>query len=1132
MTQFRLTFFLALFMSCLYINSAELQDTKEYYIWLNVYDKLLGSNGNDNAPALSDYGTNENADSYIFIAEASGENGYVLLKQKSSGKYLAASTQDSWSVVFKNTKGTSNEYKWAAKEGLNVSLVNKKNTSRRLGVDGAHSSADYVNVYYNKIKGTHAEFSIIPVNGDLTASRRSFVSEPYTNAIGRKQIDYYQVYGQNITLDEEADVHIMAPKQAIAGTNARITINNVSTWLIFDNIQPSEVINSYLSKIRFGTATASVGSNCRVAIYLNGAVVIPTRVRTTAIHPLELYSEKNCEGTRTYENVGSFTSLGNKNNTTRSFILHRGYMATFATGTKGSGYSRVYVADHDDIVINELPQALDQRISSVYVKEWNYISKKGWCSTNSSNAIATEINKMRATWFYTWSADKSSNANYEYIPIKQHLYWPSNSEIISKSDATAVLSFNEPEHSEQHTSDKCKCGGTISAWTACTKTPDFLETGARIGSPAPTDASWLTEYAGHVDDMAYRCDFVAFHAYWGTNEASDAKAWYNRLKSIYDQTHRPIWITEWNNGASWTTESWPSSYDDKIERNRKAIQDIVEMLDTCSFVERYAIYNWDSYYRAMINWDDGNVLPAGQVYRDNHSTFAYNAKVQKTPNWWAPSAKQPTLSVTQADNGNLNFIVKNPNTDMTETLEIQRQSEDGTWETFYTLTERWRLDNEDINIKNIDSQGSDLEVDRFRVSVTTLLGKTVYSSTQDFGYITNPIIETDSKNAVEGWILSRDAANGYTKSTGDTYFEVWDNSAQAINFNYYQDLTELENGIYSLSATVFNTTDNVTDATVNGAVGLYAQNKNSLYFSPVYDNVELSADATEINNLPTLTINNIVVNDGTLRVGVRNLGNMTARWAGADNFILRKTKPLEGVDLDKMSDAADISLYELMPSSSDDPLSTPRDASMFIVNPDCNRKSTYRWTTKNIETKTDSESYDASATNSYWNIWKSGAYTSSMSQDITGLPEGTYTFSAIVRGQSTAEVILSAVTPNAQGTASFTGTNASSDDGSEYPQGWHKVTTSPVEIKRGETLSLKLEMQSSGTAWWSADHLQLTLIDIPETKTQINYILDDRRNGFSAMTRQTVYDLSGRQIRRTVLAPGIYIINNKKVVIK
>ena len=52
-------------MSCLYINSAELQDTKEYYIWLNVYDKLLGSNGNDNAPALSDYGTNENADSYI-----------------------------------------------------------------------------------------------------------------------------------------------------------------------------------------------------------------------------------------------------------------------------------------------------------------------------------------------------------------------------------------------------------------------------------------------------------------------------------------------------------------------------------------------------------------------------------------------------------------------------------------------------------------------------------------------------------------------------------------------------------------------------------------------------------------------------------------------------------------------------------------------------------------------------------------------------------------------------------------------------------------------------------------------------------------------------------------------------------
>ena len=1121
-----------LLLSLLWLSSASaaaLADGSEYFIWLNVYDKVLGSDASGSAPALSSYMQNSDADSYIFVAEASGENGYVLLRQKSSGRYLTASTANTWSVVFKDARGTSNEYKWATREGLNVSLVNKKNTSRRLGVDGAQGSADYVSVYYDKIRGTHAEFSIVPVDGDLTTSRRNFVGEAYTNAIGRQQIDYYQVYNQTVESDADADIHIAAAKQAIAA-NGKVTLGSLQTWLIFDNVKPSEVISTYLSRIRIGTSAAANGTNCRVAIYLNGAVVIPTRVRTTRLYPLELYSEPNCEGTRTAENAGSYTSLGNKNNTVRSFILRRGYMATVATGTNGSGYSRVYVADHADIVVNELPQALDQRISSVYVREWQYVSKKGWCSTNGTGAITSEMNKVRATWFYTWSADRSSTADAEYIPIRQHLSWPSMSEISSKN-ATANLSFNEPEHSEQHTSDKCSCGGTISAWTSCTKTPDFGSTGARIGSPAPTDASWLTEYIGHVDDMAYRCDFVAFHAYWGTNEAANAQAWYNQLKAIYNATHRPIWITEWNNGASWTTESWPSDYNDKLEKNRKAIQDIVEMLDTCSFVERYAIYNWDTYYRAMINWDDGNVLPAGQVYRDNHSTFAYNAAVQKVPNWWAPSAKQPSLTVEQASTGKLDFIIENPNTDMTASLTIERLQDDGTWATFYTVADRWRFDNADIELKNISAEGVNLETDRFRVCVTTLLGKTVYSTAQDFGYITNPTIEASSKNAVEGWTLSRDAANGYTKATGDTYFEVWDASAAAINFDYYQDLTDLEDGIYSLSANVFNTTDKVAGAQVNGAVGLYAKSASQLYFAPVTSDCALASDATDISSVGTLTIDNIVVQGGNLRVGVRNLGTMAARWAGADNFLLRKTASLDAADVAHLQDQAAISLYELMPADSDDPLATPRDASRFIVNPDCNRKTSYGWTTKNVDYKTDAEAYDTLATNSYWNIWKSGAYQSTMTQEVNGLPEGTYTFSAVLRAQSTATMRLVASTLSTSREATFVGTNTATSADAQYHQGWQVVTTEPIEVKRGEALTLSLTVDAESTAWWSADHFQLTLVDIPSELTAIDNLCIKEPSAEYKNARN-VFDITGRQILQRPLKRGIYIINNKKVAVK
>ena len=1110
--------------------AAVLTDGGEYFIWLNIYDKILGSDSTDTSPALSTYMTNSDAESYIFVAESSGENGYVLLRQKSSGRYLAASTSSSWSVVFRSTRGTSNEYKWKTGVGLNVGLVNKKNTSRRLGVDGGQSAGANISVYYDKNVGSHSEFSIVPVNGDLTESRRLFTGDPYRNAIGREEIDYYEVYDRSVESSEDVDIHISSSKQAIA-SNGKVTLGSLQTWLIFDNVRPSEVISSYLSRIRIGTAAASLGTNCKVAIYLNGTAVIPTRVRTTVLHPLELYSDTNCSGTRTYESVGSYTSLGNKNNTVRSFVLHRGYMATLASGTQGGGYSRVYVADHGDIVVNELPEALDLRVSSVYVKDWQYVSKKGWCSTNGSSAISTEMSKTRSTWFYTWSADRGSTSDVEYIPIRQHLSWPSMSDIASKTDATATLSFNEPEHSEQHTSDKCSCGGTISAWTSCTRTPDFGVTGARIGSPAPTDASWLTEYIGHVDDMAYRCDFVAFHAYWGTNEASNAQAWYTRLKAIYDSTHRPIWITEWNNGASWTTESWPSGYSDKLEKQRKAIQEIVEMLDTCSFVERYAIYNWDTYYRAMINWDDGSVLPAGQVYRDNHSTFAYNAAIQKVPNWWAPSAKQPSLSTEQTSTGKLNFLIDNPNSDMTATLFIERMQSDGSWEIFYEVEDRWRFDNETIAINNIPAEDVNLETDRFRVRVTTLLGKTVYSSAQDFGYITNPTIETTTKNAVEGWTLSRDAANGFTKSTGDTYFEVWDATASSINFDYYQDLTDLDDGVYSLSANVFNTSDNVDGGEVNGTVGLYAQSKNQLYFSPILEDADLASDITDISEAGTSTIDDIIVEGGLLRVGVRNLGTMAARWAGADNFVLRKTGTLESLDLDKMADKAEIALYTLMPAASEAPLATPRDASRFIVNPDCNRKTSYGWTTKNVDVKTDAEAFDSLSTNTYWNIWKSGAYQSTMTQKISGLPSGAYIFSAILRGQSTATMRLDASTESSSGFATFDGRNTTSPADAQYHQGWQVVTTTPVEVKRGDQLTLSLTVDAKSTAWWSADHFTLTLVDVPDNLTGIESLNDQRRSVANQKSRN-VYDITGLRINQAPQKRGIYIIDNKKVLIK
>ncbi len=1098
---------------------ANLTPNKDYYLWLNIYEKLLGSNADDTAPALSAFGANNATDSYIFVAEDAGKAGYVLLRQKSSGKYLAASSSNSWSTVFENSRSTDDRFCWSVDEGTYTYLSNKKN-SKYLGVDGANKGTQYVSPYYDKPKGSHSQFSVIPVVGSTwDDARAAYVSADYTNAQGIKEVDYCLVKNFNIDRSDTIDIHITANEKPIQGTS-KINLGSDHTWLILDNIVPSSAAN-YLKYVTINGKKANNGTtstaNCRIAIYLNGSAIIPLPK-----------SPMTCQGTE-----GEFvlkatnnTTLSKRNNTMTSFTLRRGYMAAIASGTNGSGYSRVYVADHEDLDVT-LPTALSQRVSSVNIKAWQYLSKKGMGNRNGSSGI----DKLRATWYWTWSAGYSSGTDYEYVPCLQHRYWPSSSDVNSKT-ATASLSLNEPEHSEQHTN--CSCGGTTDAWTAYTFNNNFLPSGGRIGSPQPTDLSYLTEFFKHVDDMSSRCDFAVTHSYWdlaGMNETEYAN-WYcnTKCKSVWDNTKRPLWISEFNISASWNSNNITS-----YEQHRKYMQVLLQKVEECPWIERYAVYledKWETYMFYENNPSQG-LTPAGQVYRDHRSTFAYNAKYTKVPVWWAPSAKTPSLVVKQnTTTGKLTFQINNPNTDFTQSLLVERLSKDGSkWEVFAEVQDRYRFDSESISLTNIDALDTDIETDQFRISLTTLSGTTVTSSVTDAGYITNPRIEVDNKESVPNWTCTRNAANGYTKATGDTYLEVWDATAANINFNYYQDLTDLEDGVYELSANVFNTALEDANDVVNGAVGLYAQTASQLYFTAVTTDAAndpdhpLTSSTTDISGLPLIIVKNIIVNDGKLRIGVRNLGTMGARWAGADNFQLRRISDLQSVDINYEAIVADTLLYSLMPK-----MTKGWDASRFIVNPDCNRKDSYGWTTSNVDVKADAESFDGVATNPYWNIWKSGAFTSSLSQEITGLPAGTYTFSALLRGQGGQNPVnmkLTANTSETSVTQSFTGKGNTSDDGDIYPQGWNLITTEPIKVTHGQTLTISLNTESTASAWWSADHFALTLVEKSPEATGI----EAPQCAFSATSPDIFYDLTGRTVRHTP-KKGFYLIKGQKVLIK
>ena len=133
---------------------AALTPGRDYYLWLNIYEKLIGTNEAGSGPAISAYGVQP--DGYVFTAEESGRDGYVLLRQKSTGRYLAASSANAWSMVFESTRSTDSRFLWAADEGTYVYLKCAKN-SQFLGVDGANKNKQYVSIFYDKPQGSHSQ---------------------------------------------------------------------------------------------------------------------------------------------------------------------------------------------------------------------------------------------------------------------------------------------------------------------------------------------------------------------------------------------------------------------------------------------------------------------------------------------------------------------------------------------------------------------------------------------------------------------------------------------------------------------------------------------------------------------------------------------------------------------------------------------------------------------------------------------------------------------------------------------------------------------------------------------------------------------------------------------------------------
>lgn len=408
------------------------------------------------------------------------------------------------------------------------------------------------------------------------------------------------IEGQLVSPRAASEVHLGGAGDPLLGSSVNFTESD--GWIFFEKIKPSVVVSTFLDRMLVNGIPAKHDKNVRVVQHAHGSVVIP---HAPDFPGLIVYGKPKLSGESialtSYVQYGE-SMLGKISKSMGSFVLKRGYMATFAENEDGTGVSRNFVAQDHDLVFEEMPKGLDHGVRFVRVFPWRWVSKKG---------IAGGIHeKLELGWFYDWNIGKRSSLDLEYVGIKQKRYWPNLKQNWKAKGINHLLGFNEPDRPDQA---NMTVDQAIAGW------PELQRTGLRLGSPSTSDGGldWLYAFMEKANKEGLRVDFVAVHYYRAHNNPGDAEGAARKMKAflqkIHNRTKRPLWVTEWNNGANWTKEPDPNA-----KQQSAAVKEMIRMLDETPFVERYALFNWVEPIRELVR-KDGSLTPAGEVYRDQVS---------------------------------------------------------------------------------------------------------------------------------------------------------------------------------------------------------------------------------------------------------------------------------------------------------------------------------------------------------------------------------------------------------------------------------------------------------------------------------------------------------------------------------
>lgn len=480
---------------------------------------------------------------------------------------------------------------------------------------------------------------------DMTTS---LVSTTMNNA-GKKTVTSYNGYA--VTVMGKTDLHITSATAPLTG-GSTVDLQGENAWLFFDNVHPYDVAAKYLRQVTvdgkaivFNVSNRSA-NNVRLAIYDNGCVVIPYG-EAACKSAVTVYDGENFTGHSMAMDVNTYhNNLGAWDNKIRSFKLRRGFMATLANNANGTGFSKVFIADEADLEVPVLPEGMEQFVSFVRCFKWEWVSKK----CRAGNPGVGDANKLDVTAYYNWSADRMSGdpqLDVEFSPQFHHAGWPSVSTVNGLQNTTHVLGYNEPDNTNDKREHPATAVDVIKMW------PTVMQSGMRAGSPGPTSVwSWNDAFIKLADSLNYRVDFMVAHIYEPNLNAETLKQRIDHLSSIGGG--RPVWITEWNNGANWTNEWWPDQtkngggYDRPYtaangERQRKFMAECLPALDKMNNLERYYEYDWVQDARALVLGD--TLTPAGKVYAEHKAPLAYR-KADAYDFKWKIAPPLPEMTVS------------------------------------------------------------------------------------------------------------------------------------------------------------------------------------------------------------------------------------------------------------------------------------------------------------------------------------------------------------------------------------------------------------------------------------------------------------------------------------------------------